>query len=80
MAPPLAPTDAAVLSAAAISAWVNDTNVSRLATLNSTISAAIAGVRREVIRPPVRVAKHSAKEWVEAYPSRVDESAANAFS
>ena len=53
MAPPLTPTDAAVLSAAAISAWVNDTNVSRLATLNSTIFAAIAGVRREVIRPPV---------------------------
>jgi len=66
MAPPLAPTDAAVLSAAAISAWVNDTRVSRFATLTSTSSAAMAGVSREVIRPPVRVAKHSAREWVEA--------------
>ena len=66
MAPPRAPTDAAVLSAAAVSAWVSDTRVNRSATLTSTISAATAGASREEIRPPVRVAKHSAKEWVEA--------------
>ncbi len=79
-APPLAPSDAAVRSAAACSAGVKDTNVSRCRTLTSTNSAASEGARRTAMRPPVSVAKHSAKEWVDAWPSRDAASAANADS